>query len=234
MKSAQKTSREVITGPATHRTPDHASAAIPQGALQEMIGSSPRMVAQGKRLAQLQSKTEDEELAKQGKFPAQRLPEEEDEPKQGTFAAQGKMPEEEELTQGKFSAQMAPQEEEEPLQGRFPAQFKPSGGIPDGLRSGMERGLGSDFSDVRVHPDSGKATEVGALAYTQGNDIHFAPGQFSPDTSAGRQLLGHELAHVVQQREGRVSPTTEVAGIPVNNDPSLESEADRLGSKAAG
>jgi len=139
------------------------------------------------------------------------------------------------LKQGKFSAQLLPEEDEEPKQGKFPAQLKAaSGGIPDGVRCGMERELGSDFSDVRVHADSGKATEVGALAYTQGSDIHFAPGQFSPDTSAGRQLLGHELTHVVQQREGRVQPTTEVAGMPVNDDPSLENEADRLGSKAAG
>ena len=43
-----------------------------------------------------------------------------------------------------------------------------------------------------------------ALAYTQGTDIHFAPGQFEPDTSAGQQLLGHELTHVIQQAEGRV------------------------------
>ena len=96
----------------------------------------------------------------------------------------------------------------------------------------MDSSFNTDFSDVRVHADSGKATQVGALAYTQGSDIHFAPGQFSPESGLGRQLLGHELAHVVQQRQGRVQPTTEVNGMPVNDNVSLEREADIQGRKA--
>jgi hypothetical protein len=91
--------------------------------------------------------------------------------------------------------------------------------------------MGADFSDVRIHPNSSKAPEVGALAYTQGNDVHFAPGQFSPNTNSGRHLLGHELAHVVQQRQGRVQATTEVAGMPVNDSAALEREADVWGRK---
>lgn len=106
--------------------------------------------------------------------------------------------------------------------------------LPDELKSGMESSFNQDFSHVRVHANSSKAPEVGALAYTQGSDVHFAPGQFSPGTSSGRQLIGHELAHVVQQGAGRVSPTTTVNGMPVNDNPSLEKEADLLGSKAAG
>jgi len=106
-------------------------------------------------------------------------------------------------------------------------------GMPDQLKAGMEARLGVDFSDVRIHPASSKAPEVGALAYTQGSDIHFAPGQFSPETSGGKGLLGHELTHVVQQREGRVKPTTEVAGMPVNDSPKLEKEADDFGKKTS-
>lgn len=106
--------------------------------------------------------------------------------------------------------------------------------MPDGVKSRMESSFNNDFSHVRVHADSSKAPEVGALAYTQGSDIHFAPGQYSPDSSSGRQLLGHELTHVVQQGEGRVRPTTEVNGMPVNDSPALEKEADVLGGKAAG
>lgn len=112
-------------------------------------------------------------------------------------------------------------------------QFENNTGIPDEVKQRMEDSFGSDFSSVRVHPNSSKAPGVGALAYTQGTDIHFAPGQFKPDTSAGQQLLGHELAHVVQQSEGRVQPTTEVAGMPVNDDVGLEQEADLLGLKAS-
>ncbi len=106
-------------------------------------------------------------------------------------------------------------------------------GMSDDLKTKMETSFNSDFSDVKVHSNSSKAPDVGALAYTQGSDVHFAPGQFSPNSSGGQQLLGHELAHVVQQREGRVNPTTEVNGMPVNDSPALEKEADILGSKAS-
>ena len=115
----------------------------------------------------------------------------------------------------------------------FFKETKNQTGIPDHVIQGMESSFGTDFSSVRVHPDSSKAPEVGALAYTQGTDIHFAPGQFKPDTSAGQQLLGHELTHVIQQAEGRVQPTTEVGGMAVNDDLSLEHEADVMGAKAA-
>jgi hypothetical protein len=125
-------------------------------------------------------------------------------------------------------------EDEELMQGKFTAQKQRSEnrtGMPDDLKANMESSFNTDFSNVRVYPNSGKAIEVGALAYTQGTDIHFAPGQFKPEASAGQQLLGHELTHVVQQRQGRVQPTGEVAGLPVNDSPDLEKEADRLGEK---
>lgn len=159
------------------------------------------------------------------------------------FAAQAKMTgivqraeDEDDLLQGKFVVQRD-EEEDDLLQGKFeqPLQRKVENntGIPDDVKQRMEDSFGTDFSSVRVHPDSAKAPEVGALAYTQGTDIHFAPGQFKPDTSAGQQLIGHELTHVVQQAEGRVQPTTEIGGIPVNDNEGLEHEADVLGAKAA-
>lgn len=150
-------------------------------------------------------------------------------------------PEEEELpVQGK-SANSAPlqyklyDEEELPVQSKMEAvQKHPNNtGMPDEVKQKMENSFNSDFSNVKIHANSSKAPQVGALAYTQGHEVHFAPGQFSPNTSSGQQLLGHELAHVVQQREGRVQPTTEVAGMPVNDNPSLENEADKLGEKAS-
>lgn len=119
-------------------------------------------------------------------------------------------------------------EEDDLIQGKFENKT----GIPDAVKQRMEESFATDFSSVRVHPDSSKAPEVGALAYTQGLDIHFAPGQFKPDTPAGQQLLGHELTHVIQQSEGRVQPTTEIGGMPVNDNESLEHEADVLGSRA--
>jgi len=72
-------------------------------------------------------------------------------------------------------------------------------------RALMEPHFGHDFSRVRVHADA-KAAEsaqaVNALAYTVGNDVAFAPNQYSPATTEGKRLLAHELTHVVQQSSG--------------------------------
>ncbi len=115
-----------------------------------------------------------------------------------------------------------------------PAAGSTSGNnMPPELQSKMEASMGADFSDVNIHTNSSSATDVNALAFAQGNDVHFAPGQYDPSSQSGQQLLGHELAHIVQQREGRVKPTTSVNGMAVNNDQSLEKEADILGVKAA-
>jgi hypothetical protein len=100
------------------------------------------------------------------------------------------------------------------------------------VQSKMESAFGADFSNVNIHQGS-NATSVGAIAYTQGNDIHFANGQYNPTQQKGQELLGHELAHVVQQREGRVQATTQAKGLPVNDDEKLEKEADAMGMKAA-
>ena len=95
----------------------------------------------------------------------------------------------------------------------------------------MEAAFGADFSTVRVHVGP-QAERIGAIAFTLGSDIYFAPGRFQPDTAPGRQLLGHELAHVLQQRQGRVRNPTG-AGVAVVHDRALEAEADRMGHRAA-
>lgn len=104
--------------------------------------------------------------------------------------------------------------------------------LPPPLQAGLSQALGYDFSDVRVHVGP-QAEAVGALAFTMGTDIYFAPGQYQPDTARGLQILGHELVHVIQQRSGRVRPPTGTSGIAVVIDQTLESEADRLGHQAA-
>ncbi len=104
--------------------------------------------------------------------------------------------------------------------------------LPDELRSSMERSFSTDFSAVRVH-ESDAASAVGARAFARGDDLCFAPGQFDPASAGGRELVGHELAHVVQQREGRVAPTTAQGDAGIVADPALEAEADELGARAA-
>ena len=115
---------------------------------------------------------------------------------------------------------------------RVPLREK-SGGLPlpDDVRTKMETAFGADFSDVRVHIGR-EASSLGAIAYTWGSNIHFAPGQYNPHTLQGQKLLGHELWHVVQQKSGRVKNPFG-GGVAVVQDHALEAEADRMGIKAA-
>jgi hypothetical protein len=102
--------------------------------------------------------------------------------------------------------------------------------LPQPVLAKMEAAFGADFSAVRVHVGP-QAPRIGAVAFTTGNDLYFAPGRYQPDSLQGQQLLGHELAHVVQQRQGRVR--AQALGIAVVQDWTLEAEADRLGARAA-
>ena len=97
-------------------------------------------------------------------------------------------------------------------------------GLPDRLKTGIERLSGMPMDDVRVHYNSPEPAQLQALAYTQGSEIHVGPGQ--------RRHLPHEAWHVVQQKQGRVKPTLQAKGIPINDDWKLECEADIMGAKA--
>ncbi|HYH10587.1 MAG TPA: DUF4157 domain-containing protein [Thermoanaerobaculia bacterium] len=113
------------------------------------------------------------------------------------------------------------------------ANFTTMGGepLPPNVRQKMESFFGTSFSDVRVHVGP-QASAIGALAFTQGSHIHFAPGQYNPATPQGQAILGHELTHVVQQRSGRVRNPFG-SGVAVVQDHGLEAEADRMGLRAA-
>ncbi|WP_157041646.1 DUF4157 domain-containing protein [Nitriliruptor alkaliphilus] len=65
----------------------------------------------------------------------------------------------------------------------------------------LQRFVDGDLSSVRIHtgPSSQRAAqELGAHAYAQGTDIHFAPGEYDPGSRQGLGLLAHEVAHAVQ------------------------------------
>lgn len=93
-------------------------------------------------------------------------------------------------------------------------------GIPDITKEQFENLSGFSFDDVRVHYNSDKPAQLQALAYTQGNQVYVASGQ--------EKHLGHELGHVVQQKEGRVNPEKSVGNIKINNEAVLENEATRM------
>ena len=97
-------------------------------------------------------------------------------------------------------------------------------GLPDNLKAGIESLSGMAMDHVRVHRNSDKPATVQAHAYAQGSDIHLGPGQ--------EKNLPHEAWHVVQQAQGRVKPTMQMKGVAVNDDLSLEAEADVMGANA--
>ena len=104
--------------------------------------------------------------------------------------------------------------------------------IESGLRSSLEVGFGRSLEYVRVH-DGARAAEsadrVGARAYTVGRDVVFAADEYRPDTGAGRELLAHELAHVLQSEKEPVGGSDVV----VANDPALEAQADAAAASVA-
>jgi hypothetical protein len=66
----------------------------------------------------------------------------------------------------------------------------------------MEERFGCDFSGVQIHNDSlahQSSADINAKAYTHQNHIVFGAGEYQPDTNSGKQLLAHELTHVIQQ-----------------------------------
>lgn len=130
--------------------------------------------------------------------------------------------------------------EEDDLQMRNGPYLAGKGGSPEGIKTNlpadvrkkMEAAFNTDFKDLNIHRDSRKAARMHALAYTSGNEIHFSPGQYRPSTAKGRELIGHELTHVVQQGAGRVNAGRQFSFGRVNDDPALEKEADVMGKRA--
>jgi hypothetical protein len=95
----------------------------------------------------------------------------------------------------------APLRRSEASRERAPAELGlgPGSMLPQRERSYFERRLGADLDGVRLHAETGAARRLGARAFAAGRDIGFAPGEWRPETAEGRRLLGHELAHVIQQ-----------------------------------
>jgi hypothetical protein len=114
-----------------------------------------------------------------------------------------------------------------------------SGGRPldAPTRASMEASFGHDFSQVRVHTDSRaaeSARSINALAYTVGSAVVFGSGRYAPDTTAGRQLLAHELTHTIQQGAGSAGGGTLQPRLAIG-DPhdASEREADAVAERVA-
>lgn len=80
------------------------------------------------------------------------------------------------------------------------------------LEQDMSKAMNADFSRVRIHTD-GRSDQLnkdlGAQAFTTGHDIFFGQGKYNPSDDSGQRLLGHELAHVVQQKGSSIQRSEE-------------------------
>ncbi len=98
--------------------------------------------------------------------------------------------------------------------------------LPAAMRRQMEQAFGDSFRDVRVNVSTA-ATDRGAEAFAQGNRVTVAPKAWAPGSGETSRVIAHELAHIQQQRAGRVGGK---AGA-VNDTPALEAEADRAATR---
>ena len=147
---------------------------------------------------------EDEEL--QAKLAVQRAPEEEEEVQMKSLVQREAMPEEEEELQAKPEVQRASAGAGFEVSGDFEHQLSASHGggnpLPAAVREFMEPRFEADFGDVRVHTGDQSAQlnrSVSAQAFTLGQDIYLGAGKNDLESDQGKQLLAHELTHVVQQ-----------------------------------
>lgn len=107
--------------------------------------------------------------------------------------------------------------------------------LDSGLQEAMGAQMGYDFSGVRVHtgPESDELNQqLSARAFTTGQDIFFRQGEYNPGSSDGRELVAHELSHVVQQGTGRVPGSGSGMTVRPAGD-AFEQEADSLARQAA-
>jgi hypothetical protein len=163
--------------------------------------------------------------------------------------------EEEEPLQAMALQRQEQEEEEEPLQakadvqrvglegGPVPPEVASTiararrGGQPlDGaVQAQMGEAMGYDFGGVRVHTDAGADKlnkQLSAKAFTTGADIFFQRGAYEPGSSGGRELIAHELSHVVQQSSGQLNGGGNSMTVRPAAD-AFEQEADRVSDAAS-
>lgn len=120
-----------------------------------------------------------------------------------------------------------------------PAATLRGGGRPlsPSLRAFFEPRFGHDFRRVRVHTDGAAAETaraINARAYTSGQDVVFAAGEYAPESAGGRELLAHELTHVVQNGLAPASARPPIRRQPFGGAPQPPTPDAPLGQQAWG
>jgi len=100
-----------------------------------------------------------------------------------------------------------PTELDEETAGRIDRARSGGQALDRSMQVEMGGAMGHDFGGVRAHtsPEADDLSrELGAKAFTTGQDVFFREGAYDPGSTAGRELIAHELSHVVQQGTGQV------------------------------
>ena len=108
------------------------------------------------------------------------------------------------------------------LEGKLDNSKGGGNGLDKKTKREMESGFGTDFSNVKIHTDTNAvqmSQELGAQAFTNGNDLYFNKGKYSPDSKEGKHLLAHELTHTVQQTGGKQKSGTIQKSSITNKEP---------------
>jgi hypothetical protein len=123
-----------------------------------------------------------------------------------------------------------PVELDDELAGRITQARGGGQDLDSNVQEQMGASTGHDFSDVRVHtsPEADELSQkLNAKAFTTGRDIFFREGAYDPHSSAGQELIAHELTHVVQQGTGRATNPGGRLSVNAPGD-RFEQEADSL------
>ncbi len=112
---------------------------------------------------------------------------------------------------------------------RFDANHGTELNMPEELKARMENHFGMSLSGIKLR-ESSQVRDMGTTAVARGDTVSFAPGVYNPDTRIGRELIGHEIAHIVQQSSGKAEAN--LPGADISLDQGLEHAADHEGSMA--
>ena len=112
---------------------------------------------------------------------------------------------------------------------RFDAGHGTELNMPEELKARMENHFGMSLSGIKLR-ESSQVRDMGTTAVARGDTVSFAPGVYNPGTRIGREIIGHEIAHVVQQASGKAEAN--LPGVAISLDQGLEHAADHEGSMA--
>lgn len=116
-------------------------------------------------------------------------------------------------------------------------QYSIASGVPPNgdersLVNRLEQQFSTNLKDVRFVRNSERAEEMGVESFAEGNTIHFSKGKLDASSEKGKEIIAHEVVHVIQSRNGRIKADDAMGETEVTTDPDIENEAKEESQKA--